>query len=379
MSQMNINKRRTLLALILCLTLTTVVTPVYGAQSEELIDKKADIILFMQTLDYIKSKYPFEIENRELITNGIKGMLQGLDEYSDYYTKEEAEQFMKKVSGDYAGIGVYIEKKGNYIGVINAIEGSPGEKAGLKPGDLIISVDGKIIKGVTLEEVSHLIQGPKGTKVKLTIMREGTANPIQLDITRDNIKINPVKYEILENQIGYIKLSEFNHYATTYMKEALKEFDKKGIKKVIVDVRNNPGGLLNESVGVTELFVPKGPIVHIRNKGKIGTTYVSTLEKPKYELVVLVNSNSASASEIFAGAVKDRKAGTIVGTITYGKGLVQGVTNLSDGSLIKMTIAEYLTPNKTSIHNKGVEPDIMVINSKDEDLQLKKAIEILKK
>lgn len=379
MSQMNINKRRTLLALILCLTLTTVVTPVYGAQSEELIDKKADIILFMQTLDYIKSKYPFEIENRELITNGIKGMLQGLDEYSDYYTKEEAEQFMKKVSGDYAGIGVYIEKKGNYIGVINAIEGSPGEKAGLKPGDLIISVDGKIIKGVTLEEVSHLIQGPKGTKVKLTIMREGTANPIQLDITRDNIKINPVKYEILENQIGYIKLSEFNHYATTYMKEALKEFDKKGIKKVIVDVRNNPGGLLNESVGVTELFVPKGPIVHIRNKGKIGTTYVSTLEKPKYELVVLVNSNSASASEIFAGAVKDRKAGTIVGTITYGKGLVQGVANLSDGSLIKMTIAEYLTPNKTSIHNKGVEPDIMVINSKDEDLQLKKAIEILKK
>lgn len=376
---MNINKRITLLTLILCLTLTTVVTPVYGAQSEELIDKKADIILFMQTLDYIKSKYPFEIENSELITNGIKGMLQGLDEYSDYYTKEEAEQFMKKVSGDYAGIGVYIEKKGNYIGVINAIEGSPGEKAGLKPGDLIISVDGEIIKGVTLEEVSHLIQGPKGTKVKLTIMREGTANPIQLDIVRDNIKINPVKYEILENQIGYIKLSEFNHYATTYMKEALNEFDKKGIKKVIVDVRNNPGGLLNESVGVTELFVPKGPIVHIRNKGKIGTTYVSTLEKPKYELVVLVNSNSASASEIFAGAVKDRKAGTIVGTITYGKGLVQGVANLSDGSLIKMTIAEYLTPNKTSIHNKGVEPDIMVINSKDEDLQLKKAIEILKK
>lgn len=147
MNHMKINKRRiTLLILALTLTLTTMVTPVYGEKSESFTEKEKDILLFMETLDYIKAKYPFEIEDKELMTNGIKGMLQGLDDYSDYYTKEEAEQFMKKVSGDYAGIGVYIEKKGSYIGVINPIENSPGAKAGLKPGDLIIAVDGKAVK-----------------------------------------------------------------------------------------------------------------------------------------------------------------------------------------------------------------------------------------
>ena len=377
---MTINKRRmTLLVLALTLTLTTIVTPVYGEKSESFIEKEKDILLFMQTLDYIRSNYPFEIEDKELMTNGIKGMLQGLDDYSDYYTKEEAERFMKKVSGDYAGIGVYIEKKGSYIGVINPIENGPGEKAGLKPGDLIIAVDGKAVKDISIEQVSSLIQGPKGTEVKLTILREGVATPINVTVTRDNIKINPVKYEILEGNIGYIKLDEFNKHATEYIKEALKEFDKKGVKKVIFDVRNNPGGLLGQAIEVSKLFIPKGPIVHIRSNAKVGTTYISTLEKPKYELVVLVNSNSASASEIFAGAVKDRKAGTLVGTITYGKGLVQSMANLPDGSIIKMTTAEYLTPNKISINNKGVEPDIVVVNEKGKDLQLKKAIQILKK
>lgn len=335
-----------------------------------------DLKFFEEVLRYIEKKHPFEVEESSLIKGGLKGMLQSLDPYSDYYGPEEAKEVYESMSGEFSGIGLYIEEKDGYISIQNTIKGQPAEKAGLKAGDLIISVEKKDIKGLGIRKISSMIKGPVGTKVLIGVKRG--EDLLSFQVTRDRISINPIDYKILDKEIGYIELREFTGQATGEMKKALKEFDGKKVKKVILDLRNNPGGLLSEAISISRLFVPRGPIVHIREKGKQMVTYVSTLEKSKYELVVLVNENSASASEILAGAVKDRKAGKLVGSKTYGKGLVQSMIPFPDGSIVKLTIAEYLTPDKISINGEGIEVDYKVENTLEEDLQLKKAIEILK-
>ena len=368
----------TFLTLILCLTLLFSSFPSYGKASSFYPKAEYDLKFFQEVMEYVKQKYPFKVEDETLVTNAIKGMLQGLDPYSDYYTKEEVEKLLKSIRGNYVGIGIYIGEKDGYIQVLSIMEDSPSQRAGLQAGDLIISIDNRDIKGISLDEAASLIQGKEGTQVKLGILREGEQNPIYITVTREAIEINPVRYTILEDNIGYIILSQFNDYSTKYIKRALSEFDSKGIDKVILDLRDNPGGILDQVVSISRLFIPKGPIVHIREKNKPIYTYYSNLQNPKYKLAVLVNQNSASASEILAGAVKDRKAGIVIGTKTYGKGLVQTMVPLPDGSMIKMTTAEYLTPNLTSINGIGVEPDVVVENVNEEDLQLKKAIELLK-
>lgn len=336
------------------------------------------LLLYIETLDYVKANYPFKVNDRDLINNSIKGLLQGLDENSNYYTKEEADKILKSITGNFTGIGVVIENKEGYTIVNSVMKNSPAEKSGLKKGDTIVSVDNTKIKDLSPEEVSSLIQGLPDTKVKLGILRGKSTTPIYLDITRANIKVNPVEHKILEKDIGYIKLKEFNPYATTYIKEVLQKFDKQNIDKIILDLRDNPGGMLNQAINIAELFVPAGPIVHIRsNKGT--TTHISTNQNPKYKIAVLVNENSASASEILAGAIKERGAGTLIGKKTYGKGTVQIMLPLPDGSILKLTTAEYLLPNKTSIHKKGIRPDIVIENQGSKDLQLEKAIESLLK
>ena len=375
------NKHKKTLTLTLTLTLililTALPTTTLAAESDHTKGTADESLLFyLETLDYVKENYPFEIKDSELITNSIKGLLQGLDPYSDYYTKEEADILLKSLLGSYAGIGVVIEEKEGHIIVNSIMKDSPAEKSGLKKGDTIVSIDNVKIKDLNLEEVSNLIRGLPDTKVKLGIIRNNSTKPIYLDITRANIKVNPVEYEIIEKDIGYIKLKEFNPYSTTYVKEALQKFNKKNINRVILDLRDNPGGLLDEAISISELFVSAGPIVHTRTKVGI-TTHISTNKNPKYKLAVLINENSASASEIVAGAIKERKAGTLIGIKTYGKGIVQSLLYLPDGSILKMTTAEYLLPNKTSIHKKGIEPHIQVENVDGEDLQLKKAIDQL--
>lgn len=365
----------TLLSLIICLTLLIGAFPVYGERLEAPSNYEEDMLFIMDVLDFVKAKYPFEVEDEDLVNNAVKGILQGLDPYSDYYTKEEVDQLLAGIYGDYVGIGVYIQDKDEYIEVVETIKDGPAEKEGLKAGDLIISIDDKSVKDITLNEATNLIQGIEGTKVKLGILRKESTTPIYINITREKIDLNPVEYKVLEGNIGYIKLTDFNAYATKYTKEALDEFDKNNITKVIVDVRDNPGGLLDQAINISRLFVPKGPVVHIQERNEPARTYYSTLQEKKYQLTVLVNQNSASASEIFAGAVQDTKAGTIIGTTTYGKGLVQSLYPLEDGSLIKLTIAQYLTPKKHNIHNKGIQPDIPLENK---DQQLQKAINLLK-
>lgn len=342
---------------------------------EDLNKAEADIILFTETLQYIEDNYPFEIHKKDLIEAALKGMLKSVDPYSDYYTKEQAEEIYGDIMGVFSGIGVYMEKAEEYIRVKDLIKDNAGEKSGLKKADLIIAVDDLDIKGMDLEQVSRKIRGEIGSKVKLTIKRGDKV--IDINIIREKIKINPVEFEVLEGKIGYILLKEFNGNSTDEIEKALKHFDSKGIKKLILDLRDNPGGQLKQAINISRLFIPKGPIVHIREKNKDLVSYISTLEKPKYKLIVLTNRNSASAAEILAGAVKDRKAGILLGQKTYGKGLVQNLIPIKSGGMIKITTAEYLTANKISINEKGIKPHIIVENT-NFDLQLERALEILK-
>ena len=359
----------------LFLVILLIVPNLAFAGVEPIQEPKVDIVFFYEILKHIENRHPFDIEENTLIRGGLKGMLQSVDPYSNYYTPEEAEKLYQSISGEFSGIGVYIEEKDGYINIKDTIKGQPAEKAGLKKDDLIIGVGEKDIKDLEISKVSSLIKGPVGTKVKLKVKRG--EKTLTMQVTRETVCVDPVEYKILESNIGYIELKEFTEQASKGVNKALTAFDNQNVKKIILDLRNNPGGLLSESVSISRLFVPKGPIVHIREKNTALITYASTLQKPKYELVVLVNENSASASEIVAGAIKDRKAGKLVGTKTYGKGTVQSMMPFSDGSMLKLTIAEYLTPNKTSINGIGIQPDYKVENT-EVDLQLKKAIEILK-
>ena len=372
--------KKTILIFTLILSLLIPNTIYATSPSTQTQELEPDLNFFIEVFDYIKDMYPFEVENKTLIEGGLKGMLQSIDPYSDYYTPEESIEVYQEMLNIFSGIGVYIEEKDGYINIMDTIKDSPGEKAGLKKDDLIITIDGKDTKGITIKEASKWIKGLKGTKVKLGLKRNNNSLPIYIEITRDTITINPVEYEILENNIGYIKLSDFSMNSANKFSEALTELDNKKVKKIILDLRDNPGGLLNQVIEISKHFITKGPIVHIQEKDSALVTHMSTTPKSKYKLVLLVNENSASASEILAAAVKDTKAGTIIGQKTFGKGIVQSMIPLSNGAIIKLTTSEYLSPNKTTIHGKGVEPDIVVENSEEEgkDEQLKRAIEIFK-
>lgn len=362
------------------LALTILLSVPYSSYGQSVSEPKYDLEYFLGVMDYVKENYAFEISDQELLEGAIKGLFYNLDEYSEYYTKEELQRLMEGVSGDFVGIGVYITEKDGYITVISPIEGSPAQKAGLKPEDKIVIVDGKNIEGISSDEAVNLIKGEKGTKVRLGIKRGDKKEILYFDITRDEIKINPVSYRIMDNNIGYIRITQFNDHVYENLVPVLKEFDKKNISKVVVDLRDNPGGYLDEVIQVSRLFIPSGPIVHIKYKDSTVNTHYSYQAKTKYRLAVLVNQGSASASEIFTGAVQDRKVGTIVGVTTFGKGVVQDIIPLTNGDGIKLTVAEYLTPNRRYIHGKGIVPDIVVQNKDtDKDLQLEKAIQILNK
>ncbi len=337
---------------------------------------KIDFNFLYSTFQIINQKYPFELDNEKIIRGAVKGMLQAVDENSDYYTKEEAQNFTSLTDGKVVGIGVVMQLIDGRIIVNEIIKGNSAENSGLEVGDVIAAVDGETVIGKTLTEVSAMIKGEEGSKVRIKINREGKFH--EYEIERQSVEIHSVRSKILEDNIGYIEIDEFTFGMNKEVKAALKEFDKKNVKKVIVDLRDNPGGLLSEVVEMSSQFIPAGDVVHVRYKN-YKESYKSTLKEAKYDLVVLVNSRSASASEIFAGAVKDRKVGKLVGTKTYGKSTVQSLLDITDGSLVKLTIAEYLTPSGISIHKKGIEPDVKVENSNPEvDLQLQKAIEVIK-
>lgn len=358
--------KQKILSLLLIITITlsgvAVATPETSTHTIDTLDSLMEII---------KSDYYKDVDDETLIRGAIDGMFKALDPHSNYMDAQEFRELTEFTNGNFGGIGVSIEKKDDRITVVSPIEGTPAHGAGLNTGDVIISVDDVDLKDYTLDKAVTLIRGDVGTKVKLGIIKAGKQETIHIELVRAIIKIESVKTEtpygrkaedeIEDKNIGYIRITEFSDNTYEDFKQLMLEYKEEGKKGLIIDLRNNPGGLLNSVVEICKEIIPEGPIVHIDAKGEENDeTYYSKLEKPPFKIAVIVNGGSASASEILAGAVKDSKIGIIVGTKTYGKGTVQNIMYLSNGGGVKLTIAEYMTRDKIHIHGKGIEPDTLV-------------------
>lgn len=343
-------------------------------------DDLATTLKMFRVMQLAKAKFPGDVSDDKLFNGAIKGSVNSLgDPYTVYMDPKALQDLTTYTKGSFSGVGMVLGIKDNVLTVIAPIDGTPAERAGIKSGDKVIRINAQETKEMALDEAVNMIRGPEGTAVTLTISR-GTETT-EYTITRANIQIKTVTGKLLDNGIGYIRISQFGENTGAEFSAKLQELESQGMKAAILDLRNNPGGLVTECVKVAGNFVPAGPVVSYVTKDGTKETYNSYLEKPKYPLAVLVNGGSASASEIVAGAVQDTGAGTLIGTKTFGKGSVQSVFNLGDGYGVKMTIAKYYTPKNRSIHGSGLEPDIHVdaaeAGDEGNDPQLKKAIEVV--
>lgn len=340
----------------------------------------------------IDEYYLGDINEEDLKEGAIKGYIEGLgDPYTEYISKEEMEEYMQDTLGNYVGIGIYmiLDEEEGKIKVVSPMKGSPAEAAGIQPGDIIETVDGESYTKEEMSEVSNKIKGKEGTTVKIGIKR-GEEN-LEFEIKRENIKVNPVEGKILENNIGYIEFSSFDETTAEDFKAKYEELQKQGITSLIIDLRNNGGGLVDQAIDIADLFVEKDqPLLYeVDKEGNEEVTKAENDVTITMPTIILTNENTASASEILAGALKDLGKAKIVGTKTYGKGVIQEILRLKDGSGIKITTEEYQTPNHNKINKVGIEPDETVelpetvtniLNvPEDQDTQLQKAIELLKK
>ena len=335
----------------------------------------------------IDENYIGDVDEEALEEGIYKGYIQGLeDPYSVYYNEEETKDLYETTEGEYSGIGAVLSQdlESGVITLVQIYEDSPGAKAGLKDNDILTKVGDIEVTDMDLSEVVTYIKGEKGTDVDLSVLRGEDAEEITVTATRDTVEAQTVKYEMLEGQTGYLSVSEFDSVTYAQYEEALNELTDQGMTGLIVDLRNNPGGNLNTVCEMLDLVLPKGTIVYTEDKdGKRETATSDDEHQINVPMVVLVNGNSASASEIYAGAIQDYGIGKIVGTQTYGKGVVQQIFDLGDGTSVKLTIAEYFTPNGRSIDGEGITPDVEVEYEADEnnpeaDNQLEKALEVMK-
>lgn len=335
----------------------------------------------------IDENYIGDVDEEALEEGIYKGYIQGLeDPYSVYYNEEETKDLYETTEGEYSGIGAVLSQdlESGVITLVQIYEDSPAAKAGLKDNDILTKVGDIEVTDMDLSEVVTYIKGEKGTDVDLTVLRGEDAEEITVTATRDTVEAQTVKYEMLEGQTGYLSVSEFDSVTYAQYEEALNELTAQGMTGLIVDLRNNPGGNLNTVCEMLDLVLPKGTIVYTEDKdGKRETATSDDEHQINVPMVVLVNGNSASASEIYAGAIQDYGIGKIVGTQTYGKGVVQQIFDLGDGTSVKLTIAEYFTPNGRSIDGEGITPDVEVEYEADEnnpeaDNQLEKVLEVMK-
>ncbi|WP_129599254.1 S41 family peptidase [Anaerophilus nitritogenes] len=331
------------------------------------LDERVDYLKAM--VSYIEEFYHGKVTEEQLMDGAYKGLFLHLDDHSKYMNPKEYKEFDRESLGVYAGIGAVVSVKNGQLIIMEPMENSPAQRAGLQFGDIILAINGKNIEGATLKEAVNNLLGEPNTKVNLTIEREGKKRDITLN--REVVQVNPTTSKILDHQIGYVKINEFNQNTSKNVEKALKEFKEKNIKKLILDLRDNPGGLLQEGVAVADFFTLKDqPIVYIKCKDEEEAIY-GEKDSQNMSLVVLVNENTASAAEIVTGAIQDYKIGTIVGNTTYGKGTVQQTLPLNNGGAIKLTIAQYLTAHKRSIDKIGIKPDILVEDMRlDPDLLL---------
>ena len=340
----------------------------------------SNLMRFITAYRFIETKYVNDTDDVKLIDGAIDGMVKSLnDPHSNYLSPKMYKTLMEQTEGSFAGIGVVMgmdnEQKIHIVGIM---ENSPGQKAGLQEGDEILAVDGVPITQMAFDEVAAHVRGQAGTDVVLTIMRDNANQDIT--ITRDNIKLKTVGHKMLDNNIGYIQIVSFSEDTANEFNEAYNDLKNQGMKALVLDLRNNPGGLLTTCVEIAKKLVPKGEIVSIVDKQGNKETYSSSLEAPEYPLAVLINKNSASASEILSGAIQDTKAGTIIGNTSYGKGSVQTILPMFEDDAVKLTIAKYYTPSGRSIDGTGITPDIEINLDENatSDTQLNKALEILK-
>lgn len=340
----------------------------------------SNLMRFITAYRFIETKYVNDTDDVKLIDGAIDGMVKSLnDPHSNYLSPKMYKTLMEQTEGSFAGIGVVMgmdnEQKIHIVGIM---ENSPGQKAGLQEGDEILAVDGVPVTQMAFDEVAAHVRGQAGTDVVLTIMRDNANQDIT--ITRDNIKLKTVGHKMLDNNIGYIQIVSFSEDTANEFNEAYNDLKNQGMKALVLDLRNNPGGLLTTCVEIAKKLVPKGEIVSIVDKQGNKETYSSSLEAPEYLLVVLINKNSASASEILSGAIQDTKAGTIIGNTSYGKGSVQTILPMFEDDAVKLTIAKYYTPSGRSIDGTGITPDIEINLDENatSDTQLDKALEVLK-
>lgn len=352
----------------------------------------ADLISKLQTLEEMINQYYFlgEVTTEELQDGIYKGLLNALgDPYSEYYTAEELSELMEQSEGIYYGIGAYVslDTDTGLPKISGVIEGSPAEEAELRANDLIYEVDGTSTYGLSLTEAVAMIKGPEATEVKLTIIREGENDYLELTLTRRKVESPTVEFSMLEDSMAYIQVTEFDDVTVDQFTEALAMAKGSDAKGIILDLRGNPGGNLSAVVDMCRMILPEGLVVYTEDKYGRRTEYeCDGTQELKIPLVVLVDMNSASAAEIMAGAIKDYGIGTLVGTTTFGKGIVQQIMPFRDGSAVKITISAYYTPNGNNIHGIGIEPDVVCefdgeayYGSEDHpDNQLEKAKEVLK-
>jgi carboxyl-terminal processing protease len=319
--------------------------------------------IFADVIQLIEKEYVDDVESKELIQNAIRGMVQSLDPHSSLLPPEAFEDLQIDTKGKFTGIGIHITMRDGFVTVISPIEDTPAYKAGIKAQDRIVKVDGKPVKD--LRQAVNMMRGPKGTKVLVSIMRAGVKKPIDFELIRDVIPVISVKALNLKPGYGYIRLSQFSSTTTQELEEALNKVEsgEVPIKGLILDLRNNGGGLLDAAIKVSDFFLEEGKILSIKGRGNKNTKeYMATATSANrnYPMVILINGGTASASEIVAGALQDQNRALILGTTSFGKGSVQTVETLRDGSGLKLTIARYYTPSGRSIQAKGIEPDVVL-------------------
>ncbi len=357
-----IMKRKLGLLFIALLLLTIVGVGWLRAGSSDLYYGK--LKTFTNVLSIIKSHYVDKsVAPNKLITGAIRGMVGTLDPHSAYFTPKEYKAFQTLTTGEFGGLGMIVTLKDGILTVVSPIEGTPAMHAGIKPKDRIIKIDGKNTPGMTLNKAVRLLRGKPNTTVKLTILRKGIHKPIIIKITRQIIHIKSVKSRMLKDKIGYIKILQFQENTGRNTRRALKKLESEGAKDLILDLRNNPGGLLDEAVKVSDLFLKHGIIVSIKGRNPKDVTIFRAHndgDEPTGNMIVLINGGSASASEIVTGALQDNKRAIIMGEQSFGKGSVQTLFPLSNGGALKLTTAKYYTPSGRSIQAIGITPDIIV-------------------
>ena len=366
-SQRKANYMKKKFILILLTIVFFIFSKISFAANDESIYNKID--LFGEVLDKINKEYVEEINQSDAMDAAINGVLQSLDPYSAYMSPETFKEMETETSGKFGGLGIEVGMEYGVVKVVTPMDGSPAEREGVKAGDYIVKINGIQVQGKTLTEAVELMRGPVGSKLEITIRRKGIKKALVFEITREIIEVKSVKSKVIDDSVGYIRLTAFNDNSAKQIKNKINEFKKNKINKYVLDLRNNPGGLLSQAVKISDFFLDNGEIVSTKSR--------KSSENRKYfakkgdiingeTLLVLINYGSASASEIVAGALKDHKRAIVIGENSYGKGSVQSILPLKNNGAIRLTISKYYLPSGKSISGTGITPDIEVEENSDE-------------